>query len=249
MDDLSLIIDFHKEAGRQGPGSVQTTLKALSFCDLDPNTTLKVLDIGSGTGSSSFVLAKMLNAEIIAVDFLQEFLDVMQKQIEERGYSDKIMSLCASMDDLPFKKESFDLILSEGAIYNMGFLEGIRYWKNFLKPHGKMIISEITWTTNNRPQELQDFWVNVYPQIDTASNKIKQLEECEYRTLSYFTLPEDCWLKNYYIPMQNRFDAFLDKHNHSDEAKALVESEKQEIALYEKFKNYYSYGMYIVEKI
>jgi hypothetical protein len=48
--------------------------------------------------------------------------------------------------------------------------------------------------------------------------------------------------------MQSRFDTFLDRHGRSDQAKAIVEAEKHEIALYEKYSAYYSYGVYVAKK-
>jgi hypothetical protein len=49
--------------------------------------------------------------------------------------------------------------------------------------------------------------------------------------------------------MKSLFDAFLERHGQSDQAKGIVEAEKHEIALYEKYSDYYSYGVYIAKKI
>ncbi len=38
------------------------------------------------------------------------------------------------MDFLPFSDGEFDVIWSEGAVYNMGFEAGVSYWRRFLKP-------------------------------------------------------------------------------------------------------------------
>jgi len=37
------------------------------------------------------------------------------------------------MEELPFQDEEFDLIWSEGAIYNIGFERGLNEWRKFLK--------------------------------------------------------------------------------------------------------------------
>lgn len=42
--------------------------------------------------------------------------------------------------------------------------------------------------------------------------------------------------------------AFLERHGHSDEARAIVEAEQHEIELYEKYKAFVSYGVYIAKK-
>ena len=49
--------------------------------------------------------------------------------------------------------------------------------------------------------------------------------------------------------MQGSFGAFLRRNGNSEEAQAIVAAEKSEIALYEKYKQYYSYGVYIAKKV
>ncbi len=105
------------------------------------------------------------------------------------------------MDDLPFDFEEFDIIWSEGAIYNIGFENGIKKWKNYLKIGGFLAVSEITWTTNSCPKEIEEFWNNEYSEIDTASNKIKILEENGYSLVGYFILSQNSWIDKFYKPM------------------------------------------------
>jgi len=248
VDELELLLDLHKAANRQGPGGDSETEKAIGLAGIDRNAPLKIADIGCGTGASTLTLARMLNARITAVDFLQDFIEVLASRAQRKGVEDKIIPLCASMEQLPFEDEEFDVIWSEGAIYNIGFEKGVADWKRYLKPDGLLVASEITWLTNSRPSELQDHWDNEYPEIDTASAKIKVLEDRGYTPVGYFVLPEYCWLDNYYDPMRKNFDAFLSRNGDSEEARAIVEAERHEIELYEKYKAYFSYGVYIARK-
>ncbi|MCB1180383.1 MAG: class I SAM-dependent methyltransferase [Leptospiraceae bacterium] len=249
MTELELLVDFHIDAKRQGPGSPVDTLKALMSIELRQNKKYKIADIGCGTGAQTITLAENLDCSITAVDLFPEFLEKLNSRAKKINLQSKIKILAHSMDDLPFKKKEFDLIWSEGAIYNIGFENGIKKWKEFLKSDGYIALSEITWTTNSRPKEIEDFWINAYPEIDTASRKIKVLEENGFSPASYFILPEESWLTNYYKPMEARFDSFLKKHNHSEIAKSIVEGEKEEIRLYKKYKDYYSYGFYVARKV
>lgn len=244
-----LLIDFHENAKRQGPGSNEDTLKALSFINLDNTRQIKVADIGCGSGGQTITLAQNLNAMITAVDLFPEFLKKLIQNAKSQGLDDKIVTLEASMEKLPFEKEEFDIVWSEGAIYNMGFENGIKNWKEFIKTGGYIALSEITWTTNTRPNEIEEHWKSEYPQIDTASNKIKVLEANGFSPVGYFTLPESSWTNNYYKPMEERFDEFLLKHNNSDEAQSIVEAEKYEISKFLTYKNYFSYGFYVAQKI
>ncbi|MGA1561585.1 MAG: SAM-dependent methyltransferase, partial [Gammaproteobacteria bacterium] len=143
---------------------------------------------------------------------------------------------------------SLDVIWSEGAIYNIGFERGVREWKRFLKPGGILAASELTWLTHERPEPLQAHWDAQYPEVATASHKIAILEQHGYRLLGYFPLPDDCWMENYYQPLRDSFADFLKRH-HSDAARAIVAEEEGEIALYERYRGFVSYGFYIAQRI
>ena len=249
MEEYQLVIDLHKRAKRQGPGGDAETEKVIDLAMLDPSASLRIADIGCGTGSSAILLARLLSARITAVDFLQDFLEALENRAEKMGLSDKIRTLNCSMDNLPFGDEEYDVIWSEGAIYHIGFEKGVKEWKRFLKTGGVMVVSEITWLTADRPAELQEYWKNEYPEINTASSKIDILEKNGYSPVAYFVLPEHCWLDNYYRPMQDDFEVFLKRNGNSERAQAIVNAEKKEIALYEKYKAHYSYGVYIARKL
>ena len=249
MDDFQLLVDLHKRAKRQGPGGDVETRKAIGLAMLDPSTPLKAADIGCGTGASTIQLARLLNAKITAIDFLPEFIEVLKGNAENEGLSKKINPLVCSMENLQFDDEEYDVIWSEGAIYNIGFEKGINDWRRFLKPGGVLVVSEITWTTSDRPFEIQKYWEAEYPEIDTASSKINILEKNGYSPVAYFVLPERCWLENYYRPLQNSFAEFIVRNANNENAQAIVEAEKKEIFLYEKFKKHYSYGVYIARKL
>ncbi|MEE4297714.1 MAG: class I SAM-dependent methyltransferase [Wenzhouxiangella sp.] len=250
MEDISLLIDLHKNNLRQGPGGLAETQLALSLSRTAVDAPLKIADIGCGTGASTMALARSLpQSHIVAVDFLQEFIDVLRNNADAAGFGDRITTMACSMDALPFADEEFDLVWSEGAIYNMGFEAGLKAWRRFLKPGGVMAVSEITWLTQTRPEEIQSHWVEEYPEIDVASAKIAMLEKHGYSPIGYLTLPESCWLENYYHPIQHSLKDFLDRNSHSAEAQAIASAEQEELALYQKYKNYYSYGFYLAKRV
>lgn len=249
MDIISLLIDLHKTSLRLGPGSDETTRKAINCTGLDHTAPVKIADIGCGTGASTIVLAEELNAHITAIDFSDDFIRVLHKRAKERTVTHKIKTIVGCMEELPFDDEEYDVIWSEGAIYNMGFEKGVRDWKRYLKPDGILAVSEITWLTKNYPKELQDYWEAEYPEIDTAAAKIAVLEDAGYSLAGYFYLPETCWLENYYIPLQEKFEEFLERHSQCKDAVEIIENEKKEITLYQKYKKYYSYGFYIAQKV
>ncbi len=249
MTELELLVDFYKNTERQGPGSSLETIKALDFMNISKDQKLKIADIGCGSGGQTITLAQNIEGQITAVDLFPDFLDELNLKAEKLGFQERINTVEKSMEDLPFGNDELDIIWSEGAIYNIGFEAGIKKWKNYLKSGGFLAVSEITWTTNSRPKEIEEFWNKEYPEIDTASNKIRILEENGYSPIGYFILSQNSWIDNYYKPMEKRFSAFLKKHNNSEMARNIVEEQKEEIRKYQKYKDYYSYGFYIAKKI
>jgi cyclopropane fatty-acyl-phospholipid synthase-like methyltransferase len=248
MDDMHLLIDLHKHGMRQGPGGDVETRLAITLSGLRDQRHLRIADIGCGTGASTLILAKELDAHITAVDFLPEFLQELERAAAQAGVADRITTRAQSMDVLSFKEAELDAIWSEGAIYNMGFEAGVAAWKPFLKPGGILAVSELTWLTPDRPADLQAHWDNEYSEVDTASAKMAILEHQGFSPIGYFVLPAYCWLDNYYWPMQQRFRGFLEVHGHSDAAKAIVAAEEVEIDLYERNRMFVSYGYYVAQK-
>ncbi len=102
MDVFELLVDLHKGAIRQGPGGDAETEKAIGLAGIDRNAPLKIADIGCGTGASTLTLARLLNTKITAVDFLQDFIDVLANRAHSNGVDEKITPLCASMEQLLF---------------------------------------------------------------------------------------------------------------------------------------------------
>jgi ubiquinone/menaquinone biosynthesis C-methylase UbiE len=248
MTELELMIDFHKNAVRQGPGSSSETLRALDFIDFSKQKNLKVADIGCGSGGPTLTLAQHLDGHIKAIDLFPDFLEILNRRAADLGVADKITTVTQSMEDLSFDQQSLDIIWSEGAIYNVGFETGVRMWRKYLKPKGYLCVSEVTWITNSRPNEIEGFWNQNYPEIDTAANKIKVLEENGFSLVGFFILSPKSWIENYYKPMEARYLPFLEKHGHSEVAMKVVQEHKEEYDLYLKYRDYYGYGFYVAQK-
>ncbi len=245
MEDLSLLIDLHKRQQRQGPGSIETTARAVELAGLRDAGPLRIADIGCGTGAASVQLAQMLDAHVTAVDLLPEFIDVLKATVIREGLSGRVETLVASMEQLPFADSQFDVIWSEGAIYNMGFAEGVSQWRRLLRPGGVLVVSEISWLGAERPEAVQRYWESAYPGIATEAEKRNILEDHGYSMIGTFALPASCWMEHYYTPLQQSFDGFLARHADDPRAASLVEAERAEIDLYKQYRDFYSYVMYV----
>lgn len=252
MDDKTLfrlMVDLHKDGLRQGPGSIKTTRRALDLTGLETSQPLRVADIGCGTGASTLVLARELaHSHITAVDLFPTFLDLLVERAQAAGLLDRVQPLKASMESLSFAPDSLDLVWSEGAIYNMGFVEGLRAWRPFLRTGGVIAVSEITWLQPDPPERIKEYWLAEYPQIGTAAEKMAALEGEGYEVLSHFMLPRSDWTRNYYVPTAERMPAFLERHPGSAEAAEIIAMEREEFELYQQFQDWFGYGFYVARK-
>jgi ubiquinone/menaquinone biosynthesis C-methylase UbiE len=177
MTELERIIDLHLRNTRQGPGSDATTRRALADTGLAHSRALSVADIGCGTGAASLILAQLPDAHVTAIDAAEPFVARLHERAIAAGVADRIDACVGNMNSLPFSESQFDLIWSEGAIYNMGFEAGLNAWRRYLKPNGVIAVSELTWKTQSRPADIQAHWTSEYPGINTLSSNVSVLEQ------------------------------------------------------------------------
>ena len=246
--DFQLIREYFSSVERQGPGSPQVTLQALGFVDkLTENSC--IADIGCGTGGQSMLLAQNAPGKITAIDLSPEYIKRLNKNAEQLNLQNKIKGIVGSMDDLPFREEEFDLIWSEGAIYNIGFERGLNEWRKFLKLGGYIAVTENTWFTVEQPAEIQKFWQKAYPEIDTISNKVAQMQKAGYMPVATFVLPENCWTEHFFPPLVAVQEIFLRKYAGNQAAEDFIKHEQYVKELYYKYKAYFGLAFYIGKRI
>lgn len=246
--DFELICEYFSGLERQGPGSPEVTLKTLSFVD-HLTADSRIADIGCGTGGQTRVMAAHAPGRITGIDLFPTFIDLFNRQAKQANLQDRLTGLVASMESLPFREEELDLIWSEGAIYNIGFERGLREWRRFLKLGGYIAVSEASWFTAERPLEIDAFWKDAYPGIDTIPNKVAQVQKSGYLPVATFILPDNCWTEHFYAPQVAARDTFLKKHAGNKTAEEFIANERHEAELYRKYKDFYGYVFYVGKKI
>ncbi|GET24816.1 class I SAM-dependent methyltransferase [Prolixibacter sp. NT017] len=246
--DVNLICEYFATVERQGPGSPEITTKALSFVD-NLTDESRIVDLGCGTGGQTMVLAQYAPGQITGIDLFPGFVDLFNANARKLNLQNRVKGIVGSMDDLPFQEEELDLIWSEGAIYNIGFERGLNEWRQFLKKGGYLAVSEASWFTDERPTEIDEFWQDAYPEIDTIPRKVAQMQQAGYVPVATFILPESCWTEHFYRPQETAHETFLTKNAGNKAAEEFIANQRHEIQLYHKYKAYYGYVFYIGKKL
>jgi ubiquinone/menaquinone biosynthesis C-methylase UbiE len=246
--DFNLIWEYFIQFDRQGPGSPDTTTKALSFID-NLNDESKIADLGCGTGGQTMILAQNTKARITALDLFPGAINKLNNNAETLGVQDRVKGIVGSMDNLPFKPGEFDVVWSEGAIDSVGFEKCLNHWKKFLKKGGFIAVTNLTWFTNDRPAELEEYYLREVPTIGTMGENLSILQNAGYLPIAAFALPESCWSDVYYAPQEAASVKLLEKHAGNKAVEEFVRNMRIEAELFSKYKQHFGYAFNIGKKI
>lgn len=244
---MKLFFELHSGLSQEAPGSDESTRKALSMIG-DLPAEPQILDVGCGPGRQTLVLASETGGRLTAVDTHQPFLDELKVRAARASVADRITTQNCPMAEMKFEPGGFDLIWSEGAIYNMGFREGLESWMRFLKPGGRLAVSEATWLTDSPDAETKAFWNSEYPAMMTIEQNLAVIAEVGYELSGHFTLPESDWLEGYYAPLERRIVGLREKYVGNAEAQAFLDESQNEIDVYRKFSGDYGYTFFVMQK-
>lgn len=244
---LDLIIETHIGLERQGPGSPEMVMRALRFLD-HPDQISRVADLGCGTGGQTMILAQHIPGTITGVDICPDFITVLNDQAKRLQLGERVKGIVGSIENLPFQKEEFDLLWSEGVIDSIGFEKGLTDWNRFLKQGGYVAATCPSWLTDEHPAEIQKFWTDAGSGLDTVEHNIGAMEKAGYSFVAAFALPEACWTENYFVPRAAAEKTLLEKYPGNKTVAAYIEDDNYEVALYSKYKQLYGYVFYIGKK-
>ena len=231
---------------RQGPGCAGATKKVFSFLPPLPDDA-KILDVGCGSGTQTLDLAGLTHGTITAVDNHQPFLDMLNAKAGKAGLQERIRTVNASMDALPFAPGQFDLVWSEGAIFIVGFEQGLTLWKPFLKKGGYMVVSDADWFEPNPPAELVQWWESE-GYLPVSEDEMKErVNRAGLRLVATYRLPEAGWWDNYHVPMLARTKELKETHGSNPEDAELIASLEHEAEMFLKYKRYYGYTFFVMQ--
>jgi ubiquinone/menaquinone biosynthesis C-methylase UbiE len=173
----------------------------------------QILDIGCGSGIPTMQLAVLSNGHIAALDIDQVSIERLRRKIEAAGLCGRVETVTASMFDMDFPEESFDIIWAEGSIHVTGFARGLREWGRLLRPGG---------------------FLAVHDEKGDIGEKLEQISNCGYELRGYFELDEETWRKEYFAPLKKLIDESRTKTAVDPGVMALVDREQQDLDFFKE---------------
>jgi hypothetical protein len=75
------------------------------------------------------------------------------------------------------------------------------------------------------------------------------MQKCGFVPISVFTMPENCWIDNYFTPQISVQNELLKKYNGNKTVEEFIEGCRHEAKMYHEYQKYYGYVFYIGKKI
>jgi ubiquinone/menaquinone biosynthesis C-methylase UbiE len=241
-----VFIEIFQKMPQGAPGDDASSQKAFSLLKELPSEP-EILDAGCGTGRHTLLLSQMSQGKITALDLLDQNLEILKTEIDKNKLNERITPVKGDLTKMSFKREQFNLIWSEGSIYVVGFEKGLQDWKKFIKPDGYLVATEIVWIRDDPPSELKEFWDAEYPQMLTHTEALNIAKKEGYKTIDTLPVSDTGW-KNYYTPLEARIKVMRKKYLQDEDAGPVLDLFDKEIEIYKKYKDYFEYMFYILQK-
>lgn len=231
---------------RQGPGSLACTQRALASCgELPPSP--RVLDLGCGAGAQTLHLASLSDGSILAIDSHSPLIERLRAKLEAKGLSERVEARVADMSALDVPPESFDLVWSEGALYNIGLERGLPMCAGLLRPKGYIAFTEAVWRSDNPPPEVREAFAD-YPTMGRVEDVLSLLEASGWSLIDRFDLPDAAWWDDFYSPMEERIAELRAKYADDVEALVALDEVAKEPQMHRRSGHCYGYTFFIARR-
>lgn len=242
-----IFFEVYETLPRQGPGNRASAALALSLCKDLPSSPA-VLDLGCGVGGQTLYLAEFTSGTIVAIDRHDPSIERLRSALEERGLSRRVQALVGDMANPDQPPESFDLIWSEGALYNIGIRNALRICRKLLRPGGYLVFTDAVWRKENPPPEVKAGFDLDYPAMGRADDILLMIEDCGFDQISHFSLPDEAWWDDFYRPMERRIRELRAACAGDSEAASILDELAQEPEMHRRYSEYYAYEFFVARR-
>ena len=244
----SIFFKLYESLPRQGPGNRACAAEALALCrNLPPSPA--VIDLGCGAGGQTLHLAELTSGTIIAVDSHAPSIARLRATVAEHGISQRVSAVVGDLSNLEQPPASFDLVWSEGALYNIGIERAIGICRRLLRPGGYLAFTDAVWCKENPPPEVKASFEEDYPTMGRIQDVMAEIESTGFSLIDHFTLPDEAWWDDFYTPMQHRIEQLRGNYADDNEALSVLDQLAQEPKMHQKYSDYYAYEFFVARRM
>jgi SAM-dependent methyltransferase len=242
-----IFFELYEGLPRQGPGNRACTARALGLCRDLPQMPA-VLDLGCGVGGQTLHLAELTKGSIVAIDNHAPSIERLRATAAQRGLGERIRPVIGDMARPGLRPESFDLIWSEGALYNIGIENALRICHGLLRSGGYLAFTDAVWRKENPPTEVKESFDLDYPTMGRVPDVLAAIGKTGFSLVGHFTLPDEAWWDGFYTPMERCIEELRGKYTGDAEALAVLDQLGQEPEMHRQYSDYYAYEFFVARR-
>lgn len=208
-----------------------------------------MLDLGCGVGGQTLHLADLTSGSIVALDSHAPNIERLRATVALRGLAERIQPRVGDMADPGLPPASFDLVWSEGALYNIGIEKALRVCRRLLRAGGYLAFTDAVWRKENPPPEVKASFEADYPTMGRVADVLAAIENSGFSLIGHFTLPDEAWSDDFYTPMETRIEELRGKYRADDEALAALDQLGQEPEMHRRHSGYYAYEFFVTRRV
>ncbi len=187
----------------------------------------RILDIGCGSGSATMELARLSGGQVVGIDPDASALAELRQRLETEGLGRRVEVVNASLFDLDFPDQSFDVLWEEGVLHLLDRSKSLPVCHRLLRPGGFLVMHEtVAWF------EEAGGWPR------TAGLSI----------FNQLLLPKRSWWTDYYEPLETRIRALREAHGKGLTSETLAQHER-EIAMVKAQPDRFDCGFFILLRL
>jgi SAM-dependent methyltransferase len=252
MNELSprfweIFFEVFENLPRQGPGNRACAARAVGLCSDLPEFPA-ILDMGCGVGAQTLQLAELTAGSIVAIDNHSPSIERLRAAIAERGLSQRVRAVVGDMADPEQPLEHFDLIWSEGALYNIGLRKALDICYGLLRPGGYLSFSDAVWRKKNPPPIVKASFDFDYPAMGWLEDDLAVIQDCGFDLVGHFTLPDEAWWDDFYTPMEARITELRGTYVEDIEALAILDQLAEEPEIHRRYSDFYAYEFFVAQR-
>ncbi|MDD9942155.1 MAG: class I SAM-dependent methyltransferase, partial [Myxococcales bacterium] len=239
-----VFLDLFEFLPRQGPGNRACAERALRLCtELPPSPA--ILDLGCGVGGQTLHLAALTSGPITALDRSARCIERMREMVGRCGLLERIKPMVGDIAQPGLPPESFDLVWSEGALYNVGIEKALRVCRGSLRSGGYLAFTDAVWRKEDPPPEVKAGFDLDYPTMGWVADVLAIIDRCGFELIAHFTLPNEAWWDDFYTPLAARVKVLRKKYAGDEEAIGILDQLAREPELHRSNSHYYAYEFFV----
>ena len=189
------------------------------------------------------------DAVITALDSHEPSIEKLRDTVADQRLAGRIQPVVGDMANPAFPPGSFDLIWSEGALYNLGIEKALRLYHGTLRSGGYIAFTEAVWRKENPPPEVKASFDLDYPTMGRIPDVIAAIARTGFSLVGHFTLADEAWWENFYTPMEQRIAELRARYVADAEALDVLKQLAQEPEMHRKYSDYYAYEFFVVKPV